>query len=245
MYATYLSRRFNSPQSVHNYISAVRLLHRYLGLSAPALDSFDLHLTLRAIKLSLRHTPNQRSPITPDMLHKLCAVCDALGSIGKTIKVALLFGFCGFLRRSNLAPRKVADFDPTRHTCRGDVLLQSPGKVVIIKWTKTQQAMQRPTLIPIPAIPASPLDPVTAYRDMLAAVPSKSPNDPLLILQQGSRRQTVTISTLRRCFQQLVLSVGGDPSHLSLHSLRRGGATLAHRRGAHFIDIQRHGTWRS
>ena len=246
MYATYLSKRFVSPQSVCNYMSAVRLLHKYLAIPAPALDSFDLKLTIRAIKLSMRHTPSQRRPLTVDMLRAMCTICDGLpASIGKMLKVALLFGFCGFLRQSNLAPRQAKQFDPTRHTCRGDVLIQPPGIVVIIKWTKTQQTTDKLTLLPIPAIPGSPLDPVVAYNEMIAAVPTRSDNDPLLLLPPTSRKRIVTTSLLQSCFRQLVAGVGGDPACFSLHSLRRGGATLAHHRGAHFLDIQRHGTWRS
>ena len=127
MYATYLSQRLKSPRSVANYISGVRLLHKYAGAPAPALESFELTLTMRAIKLTLRHSPQRKLPFTPAMLSKVCAVCDSMSNpLGKTLKVAILLGYFGMLRRSNLAPRNPSKFDPTRNTCRGDVLLAPP-----------------------------------------------------------------------------------------------------------------------
>lgn len=249
LYATYLATRLKSSQSIANYLSAVRLLHKYLGLDCPALTSFDLHLTTRAIKLANRHIPTQRRPLTREMLCNMCSVCDSLQpEIGTVLKVALLFGFCGFLRQSNLAPRRAHKFDPTRDTCRGDILIQHPGIVIAVKWTKTRQLAGTPNLIPIPKISDPILDPVAAYHSMIAITPTSLPTDPLLQLPRSNKhkkRHIVTTSFLRNGFKLLVQAIGQDPAMFSPHSLRRGGATLMYNRGVSLLDIQRHGTWTS
>ena len=197
----------------------------------------------------MRHTPCQCRPITPPMLSDMCHACDVLHSpLGKTLKFAILCGFLGFLRQSNLAPRKAGSFDPTRNTCRGDIIVQKPGQclLVIIKWTKTIQTMDSSVLLPIPTLPGSHMDPLAAFKDMVTAVPTKAANDPLLMIPSASGgHHTMSIDTLRQCFKQLLITIGADHTAFSLHSLRRGGSTLSHRMGVSLLDIQRHGGWKS
>ena len=46
MYAEFLSRSFKSYHAIANYISGERLLHKYLGVHASSLYSFNLQLIL-------------------------------------------------------------------------------------------------------------------------------------------------------------------------------------------------------
>ena len=114
MYAEFLTRSFSSLTAIRNYISATRLLHKYLHVGihhCSALHSFELDLIIRAINITLRHTPNRRLPMDARMLRQLCILCDNLGSLGATLKVSFLFGYYAFLRQSNLAPRTARLFD--------------------------------------------------------------------------------------------------------------------------------------
>ena len=246
MYAEYLANRFSSPLSVRNYIGGVRLLHRYLNVVADSLSSFELDLMLRALDLTMLHIPTQKSPVTERMLLQLCCLCDDLGLFGDILKFAFLLGFFGFLRASNIAPPYARAFDPTRHTCRGDVIFQPPGLVVILKWTKTSRCYAKPYAIPLPTIPDSPLCPVQAYRNMLSRVPTHSAGQPLLVKPSSSDNyKVVTSCQLRRGFTALVECLGYPTGSYSLHSLRRGGATAAYNANVDYINIKRHGTWRS
>ena len=47
-HVTYITSHFQSPKSIHNYISGVTFLHRQLGLTSEAIDSFSI--------ISLLHT---------------------------------------------------------------------------------------------------------------------------------------------------------------------------------------------
>lgn len=249
MYIEFLARSFVSAHSIRNYLSGVRLLHKYLGRSSPSLDSFDVDLMLRALDITLPHVPVRRLPITEPLLLAICELCDSQDILGKVLKCAVLFAYFGFLRQSNLAPASRRAFDPTRHTCRADVLEQPPGLVVVMKWSKTlQRRADRPHLVPLPSLPGHPLCPLTAYRDMIAAVPAvcQPARAPLLLLPGGGHSpRFLLLPQLRSAFNIILTALGCDVSAYSLHSLRRGGATAAFRAGVACIHVQRHGAWKS
>jgi hypothetical protein len=246
LFVEYLAQRFRSPQSVRNYVSGVRLLHKYLGITCPSLYSFELDLMLRALDITLVHVPNQRLPLTPGILQQLCQICDGLGTLGRVVKCALLFGFFGLLRQSNLAPSLAHLFDPRRHTCRGDVLFHHPGIVIILKGSKTAQTGGQPHLIPLPAISNSPLCPVATYQAMLQVAPTRHPNDALLFtLSPAGQARLLTIPQLRQSFNIMMDTLGYHAPDFSLHSLRRGGASAAYQAGVDYTLIQRHGAWKS
>ena len=180
LYAEFLAQKLTSLKSVHNYLSAISTYHNYLGLQAPALSNFHYQLMLRALPLTMRHFPSQKLPITPDILFNICLVCDNLGSIGIVLKVAFTLGFFGFLRQSNLAPSSPQRFDASRHTTRSDIMIQTSGLLVRLKWSKTHQAPGIPATIPIPSLSGHCTDPLAAYHHMLHAVPTRHPNDSLL-----------------------------------------------------------------
>ena len=242
VYTEYLAQKFSSPTSVKNYLSAVKLLHNLLGLQAPSLDSFQYRMMLRALPLTMRHVPTQRQPITPTLLGQICRVCDYLSVPGLVLKVAFLLSFFGFLRQSNLAPPSTRRFDRSRHTTRSDITVQPPGLLVHLKWTKTLQHGRHPSVIPIPALPGSPLDPVAAFIQMISAVPGAKASDPLLSLPHG---RWLTIRHLQQGLRAILEALGQPAASFSLHSLRRGGATASFQSGASTTDIQRHGTWQS
>lgn len=194
----------------------------------------------------MRHSPAQKLPVTPVILRQLCVFCDALDCpLGRTLKCAFTLAFFGFLRQSNLAPCSLATFDPTRHTCRGDLIVGETDIHIIMKWSKTNQDMRSAPLVPIPAIEDSVVDPVRSFKLMLADTPTISDNEPLLQVPTKRGRRAITVNQLRASLRSLLSACGIDHRLYSLHSFRRGGATAAFTSGASARDIQVHGGWRS
>jgi hypothetical protein len=130
LYIEYLARRFKSPKSVHNYVSAVVLMHKQLGYDCPAAQSFPVQLMLKAIDKSMRHIPSVKMPVSVTLLQQLCQLCSTMGIWGIVLKFAMLLSFYGFFRQSNLAPRLAPQFDPTCHTTRADVRQSTTGLLV-------------------------------------------------------------------------------------------------------------------
>ena len=75
---------------MRNYLSGVRTWHRRVAGDLHALDSHDVKQMLRAIDMTLSHTPAPNRHITQDMLPPLIAACAALGPLGPPMKVTLL-----------------------------------------------------------------------------------------------------------------------------------------------------------
>ena len=248
LYIEYLAQNFSSPQSIANYVSGIRFLHKITGINCLAIDSFEVGLMLRACNLTIQNRPNRKLPISLDILQKLVQITHGLGAPGSIFKCAILMSFYGFLRQSNIAPRSTIAFDPRRNTCRQDIFITPPGMVVLLKWTKTSQDSNTYHLIPLPEIPSSNLCPVRAYKQMIKLLPTTSPDQPLLVLPTPDTLQRYMPVTIRWladmldiCLQELNL----DSNLYSLHSLRRGGATASFRLGVNYMHIKRHGAWRS
>ena len=98
-------------------------------------------------------------------------------------------------------------------------------------------------VLPLPVLPGHPADPVAAFHHLLATSPSTSPDHPLLSFNHGGHLVVVTIPMLASAFSAMIGALDLDPGLYSLHSLCRGGATTAHRRGLHQEMIKRHGLW--
>ncbi len=241
IYIEQLAQQFKSYKSVANYVGAIRLLHKYMDIKAPAIDSFQVALMLRATTITMRNIPNRRPPISTQMMQKLCEICDRQGSVGLVIKLAILLGFLGFLRASNLCPKSSQKFDTSRHLTRSDVRVTTKGLIVRLKWSKTLQSANQPLEIPIPELPVDTLNAVKAFKRLTQEVPAQA-HKPLFVLPRGGH---LVIGQLRRAFKALLKSAGFSQHGLTLHSLRKGGASESHAAGARYLDIQRQGAWTS
>ena len=243
MFVEFLARTFSSDKSIRNYLSAIRYFHKCLQIDAPSLYSFELNLMLRAYRTTLRGTPH-RLPITKDILYELCSRCEQFGSTGLVIKCAFLFAFFGFLRCSNLVPNSARSFDKTRHLCRGDVFVHPPGLIIVLKWTKTKQEPGNIELLPISEIPGSPLCPVAAFTAMCARHPARQ-NGPMFIVRSKKAQITITARILRDYLSQLLRALGLSTISYTVHSFRKGGATMCYNMGCQLADIKNHGQWKS
>jgi hypothetical protein len=99
LYIEFLAQRFSSPQSIRNYLSAISTLHKQRGSECHAMDSYQVHLMLRALHNTLRRPVHQRLPLPVTVLFDICRVCTTLGQWGLVLRCAVLFcfflDFCG------------------------------------------------------------------------------------------------------------------------------------------------------
>jgi hypothetical protein len=245
-YLEYLSQNLRSSQTVKNYLSAIAFLHRQFGLECTALHSHQVTTMLRAIDHTLRSPIIQKLPITIPILVNIVHLCDQLGTWGLIMKCAVLFCFFGFLRQSNVAPRSPQLHDRTRDTMRSDVNITHHGLVLRLKWTKTHQRAHTPVFIRLPRISGSALCPTAAYQQMCVAWPTLSSRSPLLFYTNSCQPATVvTTRMLANQFRNFIHRLHLPPHTYTLHSLRKGGATLCHTLGLPIEQIKAHGTWSS
>ena len=240
LYAQFLSNSFKAPQSVKNYVNGVRVLHALNDHPVVAFKSFELKLTLKGIARVKAHTPHQAAPMTLEILLSISAVVGH-STLDVVTWAAILTAFFCMLRKSNLVPTSKNNFDPKKQLRRKDILLNRDCALVDIHWSKTIQFAERALTIPVLAIAGSPLCPVSALRKMRRVVNSE-PDHPAFSL--GGPRPL----TYRECSLKLknwLEQAGWDGSKFSMHSLRRGGATLAFQAKVPGELIKIQGDWAS
>ena len=243
-FVEFLCLSLKSAASVRNYISGVRTFHAKLGIDSKALASYRFKLMMRASALTMPQGVNQKLPITKQILLDLCLKCDKLGALGAVLKCLFIFAFLTLLRRSNLLVNSRIKFDRARVLCRGDVLLTASGLSVALKRTKTLQCGSNFGVLPLEAAPGSPFCPVVAFKQLKSALPALSSKAPLF-MRPGRTPRHLTAAWATKVLHGLLAGVVTDPGLFSLHSFRRGGATLAFKQGVDLQSIKALGTWRS
>ncbi len=226
-YIEYLANRLKSPKSVANYWSAVKLLHNINRTEMENAEDIQVKLMFRALTITKRHVSFQKLPLLKSELQQMCQILDKFPVQGITIKTALLIGYYGFLRASNLCREGGQIFDRTRHFTRADVQVTPQGLIVKLKWAKNMQDGLQPHHIRIPKVEPEYADPVASFIKMCRIVPANN-NSPLFMLNP---LQPLFVEQLRKTFKALCQEIGLDVQSLSLHSLRRGGASEAYTKG--------------
>ena len=246
-YITYLSSIFTSPKSMRNYVSRAPFLHKHLDLAPEAFDSIQVHSLLCAADLTMRIPPLRHFPILSLLLTQLCQLLSSLGSLGPSMRLCFIFGFLEMLRQSNLALPSASAFEPTRHSCRGDVILATQGILLIVQWTKSIQVMGRTPVLLIPTIPDHPDNPVGGagvsapsyllIHHLFQPTPSHlhhQVNDHHSNCQNVVHGSSDNAPGTQVGLQTVLLS-----------QFWRGGATPVYRQGAQQFAIKMHGLWAS
>ena len=209
-------------------------------------NSYTWSLTLKAVSHAVRETPISRPAMTLSHLGALLRACDTDKSM-IPLKVALSFGYLGYLRVSNLAPNSEDSFNPTRSTTWGDIWPSRDGIIVALKWTKTRQTNMDRVTVPLPALGASEFCPLRIWRCYAREVSDLclAPSDPLLLSTVHPRGRAITIPMLRMFLRRASQLAGLSACNYTPHSLRRGGASFSYSLGVSTDHIKLHGTWRS
>ena len=240
LYAQFLSRSFESVQSIKNYLSGVQTMHYLLGYSTSQINDFLLNLSLRGMERVKLHLVKQARAITPEILISMHKFFDFSEPTDTVLWCLFLFAFFLFARKSNLVPDSLQS-QHKKFLLREDV--ESFGNILIvhIKWSKTIQFGQRTLKLPLIKIPGSVLCPVKAFNKMCKMVPAL-PSDPLFTLP---KKKCVTYYQYQNKLRYFIQKIGLNPEEFSTHSMRRGGTTYAFQSKVPVELIKMHGDWRS
>ena len=237
----YMARAKYTPGSISNVVSHIRTFYKLAGLKDEHWHHYRVGLAMRAVAISIRHVPNPKDPVSPEILRA------ALGKISVAkapleTRLAVLLMFIGFLRQSSIAPNTVAQFDPTRHLTPEDLTPSARGLIVKVKWTKTIQRAADAKSLLLPTTADAALCPLRAYKAYIQAR-APPPAGPLLILEDGN---PVTTRFIARQWALMLDAAALDRKKYSLHSLRRGAAGYTYNnQRADLNDVMVQGTWRS
>ena len=247
-FAEFLLRTFTAVKSVTNAISSLRRFHLDLRLDHSAFNDVLISRWKRALPLTVRAISRSAAAMPLGVLEHLCALAEDCGKQGNTMAQFLSLCFHTLARASTLLTSSAGVYDRTRLPTLADVNTTVSGYRLLLKWGKTHQHTQQAFQVPLLARPGSIACPVRALNRLLAGAASVPSHAPLFTDLSGGRGgrffNSLTLAQARDWLRMLLAASGRQPSAFSLHSLRRGGATLAFAGGATVSDLQALGGWR-
>ena len=245
-FGQYLARTFRSPDAVGNYQSAIRTFSALLGLPIPSPQEKEMQMFSRGLKRIMDHEVKQAAPITPEILLRMSRVVNYTSQTDMVAWVATLIGFTMFLRKSNLVPDTMTEFDPNMQFRRQDFNSTGPLSVMMaeITWAKNLQFRQKILRIPVLPVQNKAICPVLWTHYMMQKVPA-APHDPAFTIYKDGVKMALSANQLVERIRQWLKLIKEDEEDYSLHSLRRGGATFAYQCNIRAEMIKRLGNWAS
>ena len=256
-----------SPSMVQSMASAVSFFHRLHGFSNPATDP-RVPLLLKGVRRLHGAAPKKAAPMTPAILHALI-----YHLIGSDLTIASHYD-APLLAWRTVAQALFSFASLARFNCMAKLSLSHlyfhPDHIIVtFPSSKTDQFGTGATLrISASTSAASITCPVKfmgAYYHRLQWESSLSHGRPYCgplfpalcsrVVLRGADSFTVSLpSQLKPCsYQGATLALRShlaavgveDSESYSLHSGRRGGATVASINGCDFLTLKRHGRWKS
>ena len=234
--------RLSTP-TIHTYISAIKSRLSSFGFDNSNWSHPRVILMLKACSRTVAIFKQPKHVLTPSTLTALIHRV-SFHPQAPLFKALFLLAFHGFFRISNLLPTSQTTFQSHRHLVRGDVSITPPGVTVYLKWSKTMQANRDSRLIPLAAIPGSPLCPLQAILQInqFCPVPDQCP---MFSYMNKGKLVIISQTQARRVLKQTLQFLGLDPANYGFHTFRRSGASLAFSLNIPVDHIKAQGTWTS
>ena len=229
----YVVRGLKSPKSIRMYLSAVRTMHRKIGLTCATPSTYGpLEQCISGLKRLLQHRVKKAKPITPVILRNLLLsppltpLCPTQAMMDTTFRALTLLLFQSMLRSSNMMPENRHDFDARYVLKWGNVEKVSYGVLLTITISKTNQFGEYDHLIPLAASPDSRFCPVRALETLARMYGPEymSPDTPVFLIPTPSGRfvplkKQEFVDWLR----SRLAAMGLPAEDFSVHSFRHGG----------------------
>ena len=225
---------------------SIGFLHKNFGISFPY-DSFQIKLTLQALKRRLAKAPNQALPISPAHLTEMYKLIDVSNPQDLALWCCLLVGFFGLLRKKSICPEDPSDIDPSKILTVRKVVVDESKRIALlyINFAKTMQYGQKDLVIPLVSNECKALDPVFHLNLLLTTTRAPEDHPAFSYRTKSGSVSFITHKIFTTRLKTLLARAGFSPEKFSGHSLRRGGATFLYNCGASNLEIQACGDWQS
>ena len=225
-----------APASISNYISAIWAHQRIMGFEAYSSD-YVLRLIMRGIRRVYNSSRPPRHPFSKEELLSIYQFINTLLPDDLIFWAIITLAFRALLRKSH--------YTNSIHNLRWrNVSLYPDHLLLTLPSSKTDQFGTNPLRIVLNSSPGSPLCPVFWLQE-LARVQKPSESDFIFRLPYPGGLLPVPYSWFNCKLKAVASSVGLDPTSVSSHSLRHGGASFMSSLGSDMIDIRARGSWAS
>jgi integrase len=231
-----------SPATISNYLSSCKSKFKSMGLAIENFNNHLLKLSIRSLYKNAVVKYKKKYIVNIEQFQQLILAMQD-HPLYVFYKMAMLLGFLGMFRISNVANISFKQFDCKKHFTRGDIQLTQQCLKIILKWSKTLQNYTQGAEVTLPALQSSQLCPVQTFQILQHNFPVPY-NYPLLSYKSGTRAHMFTRSMLQKMLKQAALKCNIQ-HQISFHILRRSAASLAFASGVPLEHIKAHGTWSS
>jgi len=227
--------------TIKGYINALRSYHIENGFTDTAFTDPRIDLIIRGGKRVYGEGERRaRQPLTEDILLKILPhIPDVYDGIN--IRAALCTGFAAFLRSGEFT---WDTWNPAvsskRQLARKHIQFNRDGSATLTLPSSKTDPFAQGVKIHLAASPTSPLCPVTALHLLIMRYPT-SPDSPLFSRTFGPFSKPFFIDKVR----EYLLRAGIPTRGFSGHSLRKGAAVSAIKKGISRDEIKHLGCWKS
>lgn len=237
-YVAHLYQQGLAPSSVCSHLSAINFINQAMG----GLDLFQDFLLSRMLcgyRKSYQSTPDQRLPITPSILQRLCEANNIIATSPyhqSLFQSMFLLAFHGFLRVGEITVPFPNIPNPNLLQL-SNLSLSHSTKSVSITFTHYKHSTTPCTInISFKSPPFSLYHSIIQYLVLRGTAPG-----PLFLDQKAPISRSLFTSHLTRCLQKANL----DTRRYKSHSFRIGAATTAINQGFTYPQVQEMGRWKS
>lgn len=238
-----------SPYSrIESVFYGLKWIHDIHNLKNPCESRF-LHLVLDGLKRILAKPTVKKSPITANMLQKLCTAYAGHNASLLDLRLCTmcLLGYAGFFRFSELVAIRRCDIEIHKsfvnifiEKSKTDIYRQ--GAWVILASTGNQTC------------PVSMLERYLREAELVEHSSSEQfifcgmnfckKKDAYVYMYKLKSKQ-LSYTRSREILKKAMVDIGEDPKEFALHSLRSGGASAAANHGVPDKLFKKHGRWSS
>ena len=237
-----LARGSFAYRSATNLIGSLKWFSLLLDPSSEKIfDAVLVAVSLKGLKAQLSRPVRQKLPFSVGHLLKFYQLLDFSSTKHLACWCAMLLGFFGCFRLSNLVPAAKAQFDPLKHLTRDDIKFDGKYVLIFYKWSKTNQDSSSVSWIPICSSSDVRFNVIFFLKKLFDVVDAPE-NAPLFSYQNNVFH---TKYSLTRLLDQLVFEAGLTLADYSWHSFRRGSAMFAFELGLDESAVQLLGDWKS
>ena len=230
-------RGLKSPKSIKQYLSAVRTLHRRIGLDCVTPSRYGpLEHLISGLKCQAQHKIRKSLPITPLILRNLLRsvpstpLCHTEKQTLTTFRALTLLLFQSMLRSSNMVPEDRHDYDARYVLKWSNVIKVDYGVEFHITISKNNQYGERVHVVPLAASPDPRFCPVRALTDLADMYGTEYivPSNPMFMIPTPSGRFVpLKKSEFVSWFRGRLTAMDLVAADYGVHSFRHGGIQAA------------------
>jgi len=220
LFLTDMAKKGRKVSTLRRYVVSISQGHKAQGIQEPPTKSHAVKEVLKGIRNQLGVRPNKKTAMTVDILWLMVKGIPRTRS-GLRDRALLLLGFAGCFRRSEIVSLMAEDVE-----------FNTDGMTVLLRSSKTDQ--ERAGLLKgIKYGGRSETCPVRALKAWMDVSGIRS-----------GRLFELSDRSVARIVKRHALRIGLDPHSYGGHSLRRGFATEAARKGKSRRSIRKQGGWK-